>query len=673
MTGVSIARASTPAELVSMLYGEDETLSANAAAELRKQNDPATLPLLLVNMEKARSVEARVTALELAAPICDATCVPYLTTALRERERGIVLAAARAAGMLARSELRPALLETVSHHADDEVRFVAAQALTRTTPDELFGENLSLIHEEEPDAASLAIVRAIPPSRLEEFLPRYVELALNETFATSAVSAYTQHGAGGLLFKALITKPIQNLPERARLALIKAARHLAPYAASSQDETITNALRALAAADAYIEDIQDAARILAPFDGMLPEILRLSVTYQEAFTPNIVSEVIELLSEPSVDVLLDVLFLDDGLTSEPFGRKAIFSLEAPTLSTHAVMKRMIGRSTGDVVQFALDATHSRNDAVVRWAVAILGALDDQSEKVTVRLSELMGHHAVAEEAALALHASGGIVGGQSDVPGPRLYARWALAASAKANNSVDARDIIEALEVLKTPRRRHALPALALLIATHTAPPSIDERTFDTLSSETQRLWIEAQCAAGAVTPDILRGALSRKTTRAQALTCLEQRVELANDTLGEGTLLTNLIRSTERAVALRAMRVTRVMAENQFFLEQSVRAALESRLYDDELITHNALHALQALHALPARETLAMLYTRASQPYTRNFLALLLNIPEYEDDSGEPERFRAKSPLASTLEPCFTNGMFDIIDTSHIAVRFGF
>ncbi len=664
-------------ELVSQLFSEDDSTADAAAEALSRQNDPSILPLILVNLDRSTHLEALARAIEVAAPICDSTCVPYLATNLRHNDRGVVLASAHAAELLARPELRPALLDLVVNNTDELVRLTAANALIRITPDEAYDELFAFVLSKAPNAASLAIVRALPKSRMSDFVPRFAELALNPNYATSVIAAYTRCDQAHLLFDVLVRMSVENLPNAQREALLRALRRLAPYAASKASVFASERLRSFAESTTTLESVQVSARMLASFDGMLPTILRRAAVYPEAFTPDVVADIVDHLSEQDCAQLVDMLLLDDGVTSEPFGRKQLLNIETPSVATMALLRRMQGMHTSEVMRFGIEATYSHNDSVVEQAIDILGAEDDPSASVTQRLTSLLGRRGTAQRAALALKTPVALAADTNDVPGAQLYARWANAAIAR-RIAPSPEAIAEARKIVENPRRRHALPAMALLVAAHEVPPEIEMDVLQTLATDMQRLWLKAKCSSGTATVELMQTALNTNTLCAEALSCLNEDLELARSTFSDTQTLVPLIRAQNPQVALRAMRLTALLAEQQMRMDSKVRSALEARLFDkDQRLPHNALRALQALHALPARDTLLSLYGRATLPQTRNYLALLGGLTVFED---EPESGRSKSALGAAQTKLgshyiftYDHGAFDVLDAASTAVQFGF
>jgi len=674
---VYAAEPAASTELVSQLFSDDEQLAQSAAEILSRQNDPSLLPLILVNLDKSTSIESLARAIEVAAPICDSTCIPYLATNLRHNDRSVVLASAHAAGLLARPELRPALLDIVANNTDELVRLASANALIRISPDEAYDELFSFVDPKSPDAASLAIVRSLPQTRLSDYTSRFAELALNANYATSAIAAYVRFNQAHQLLDALVRLSADNLPKAQREALLRALRRLAPHAAKQSSSFTAERLRSFAESAESLDVIQDSSSILASFDGMLVAVLRRAAVYPEAFTPDIVADIIDHLSDADCSQLVDMLMLDDGLTSEPFGRKQLLNTETPSIASFALFSRMQSMHSADITRFALDATYSHNDRVVELAIGILGADPDPSSTVTARLTALLGRHGTAKKAALALKTPVNLASDTSDVPGAQLYARWANASIAR-HTAPTPEAVDEARNVLASPRRRHAVPAMALFAAAQVAPPEYSFETLEGLSSDMQRLWLKAKCSSGTATAELMQKALQSNTMRAEALLCLNQNVELAQSTLADTSQLVPLIRAYDLQVALRAMRLAAQLAEAQVHLAPEVREALESRLYEkDQRLPHNALKALQAMHALPVRDTLLSLYARATLAKTRNYLALLAGLTAFE---AEPETGAmitypgvAQTKLGPKYMTIYDRGAFDVLDAASTAVQFGF
>ena len=621
--------ATTPNELVASLQSEQSATAQSALNTIRASHDPDLLPLLLAHLEDDLPPRIFARTLEAAAPLCDATCVPALANALRSPHREIVKQACRAAQLIPSDELRTALISLLTTNPDDEIRFEAARALVNSTHADNFESLFAFVNFDKPDAASLHIVRAMPPQLIHKLRRPYARLAQHPVFSSSAIEAYRRANQTGLLFDEVLSQPVEDLTPQVRHMTLTALRRLTEAMTTQTDEAPTlspNSANKLISLASHLDtpvDIHDLVQILAPFDGMLPTILTLSFTAMDVFSPDVVADVIERLPTTSAEALIDIVLLDDGLTSEPFGKKAILQFDRPNSATYAFFDQLTRHPTLDAVPMLVDATYAHDVQLVAHATQALAATEWTSQEAQTRLLELLGRKEIRDVAANALAQSQQTITlnqrtSQADLFDAQYGTRWAKAVAAQKHNNATPDDIADALNVLNEPRQRQAIPALAMLIATQTPPPELELEKRRALSHETQRLWLKAQCQANTVKAEELISAINDDGLAPQALECLIAQNSLVNDTIRD--LLQTRVASTKPQIALKAMRLVKLLAEQGNDVDENMRQALQTQLYtDDERITHNALLALRAMHALPARETLATLYIRANDPRAKN------------------------------------------------------
>ena len=648
--------------LADKLFSDKEEEANQAYEVLMLTPVPEVLPFLELRYEHLVQPTHVVRLLEVAAPICDATCLPYIASALRHDRREVVIAACKAAQELGRSELRPALYDLLERNPDEEVRYSAVRALESVMTDDQYDSLLATVRLDKPDAAALRIVRMMPVSRMESFLSQAVGFAKNEFFSTSVIHAWIQAGKADLLFDALLATNVSDLSaaeqEQTDMALVR----LAPHVTSMKPQ---RRAQLLALPEHYTEDIIRKSLILAPFEEFFPEIMRLVRTMPDVFTPDIAATLITRFPVQSVNALTE-LILHDVALSGGFSSQRLTDFIHPDAATYAFMTRL--RDTDNAAQIGLRATYSRDDLIVRLAVLALEKHASETE-VKARLFALLGHHRVAELASMALPgddlASFILEDPSDDTLGARYYARWALAKHIQRGENVSPELLLDAQEVAAV-SRRHALPAIALLMAA--GEPVRDETTQ--YSHTASRLRLLAACRTHTASERIIQDALRNEALKAQAYLCLIEDPELLNKYAFDEALLAEDLRSDEPQVVLRAMIVVQKLAQNQVTLPVTIKTTLMSRLYDeDERIVHNALLSLRAMHALPARDTLITLYHRAHQPETREFLAFLADVPvdlTDQQSTGEPRR-------GSYNNTRFLDQAYDILDLRDIATRFGF
>lgn len=651
-----------PSLLVDRLFSDNEEVAKQAYDTLMRTPVPEVLPFLELRYEKLAQSEQIVRLLEVAAPICDATCLPYLASALRHDRREVVIAACHAATELGRNELRPALFDLLERSPDEGVRYAAVRALESVLTEEQYDALLATVQMAQPDAAALRIVRNMPPSRMEYLVSQSVRFAKNASFSTSIIQAWKQAGKADILFDALLASNVADLSsaeqEQAELALVR----LAP---SVNAMTPQRKASLLALPEHYTEDIIQKALILAPFEAFFPEIMRLVRTMPDVFTPDVAANIIMRFPVQSVEALTELLQHDVAI-SGGFSVKRLTDFSHPDAATLAFMTRL--KDANNAATIALRATHAKNDTIVRLAVIALEKYTSQ-DSVRARLFALLGHHRVAEDAAMILPgddlASFILENPKDDTMGARYYARWALARHVLHGNTASPELLQDAQEIITHPRL-HALPAMALLMAANV--PIREDAAQGSYTA--RRLQLMASCRAHTASNEDLQDALKNTSLKAQAYLCMIEDSELLGAFSFDEAVLAADIQAADMQVALRAMIVTQKLAQNHVSLSPLIRTALTSKLYDeDERIVHNALSALRAMHALPAKDTLMTLYHRARQRETREFLALLADIPTNMNDQT-PKEQNTSSWDENTR---FLDQAFDIIDRRDILTRFGF
>ena len=656
-----------PAHLAERLLSDRPAIFSEAYASLMRTPNPAILPFLELRYDAALAPETLMRLWDVAAPICDATCIPYLSSALRHDRREVVLRACLAAEKLGRPELKPALMDLLTRHPDESVRYAAVRALEPMVQAEQYDEMLNTVRLDQPDAAALRIVRMMPPSRMPSLLERSVVLARDEHFSTSIIAAWVNAHQAVLLFDALLSSDVPNLPSSEQAQTLLALVRLAPHVSSM---TAERRVKLLALPEQHTEDIIQKSLILAPFEDFFSEIMRMARTMPDVFTPDLTAALIERFPSHAMAAMAQLVMSDAELPNG-FSPKRLTQFFQPDAATYAFLSRLadIGTS-GDL---ALRASHAPDDRIVRLAVRALARQPEDTPQRAERLFALLGHHAVAEQAATIPTAYDPLPfileDPSDDTLGARYYARWSLARHALLTNTCPPEALEEARRVLSEPRRRHALPAIALFIAAKQPLPEIAQATQ--LSASTQRLLLLGACRSRSLTPSALQQALrAQPDLRAQAYLCLIEDEALRHDFVPDATFSDD-IRTHHTQVALRAMHVTQKLAQSRIPLAQDIKTALLERLYDqDERIVHNALLALRAMHALPPKDTLLTLYSRARRQASRDLLALLADLPP---TAPRHPPIPLQTHVSGHPQTRLLDQAFDMLDMQDIATRFGF
>lgn len=657
-------RAQTPSVLADRLFSPDTDVSSQAYQTLLQTPVPEILPFLELRYDPALEPAQLIRLLEVATPICDATCLPYLATALRHDWRGVVIQACHAAQRLGRAELVPALIDLLTRHPDEEVRYAAVTALESLMTDERYDTLLTTIKVDTPDAAALRILRMMPSSRMKDLLPQAIFFAKNAYFSTSLLHAWIRAGQADRLFDALLATDASDLPqdelEQTLLALVR----LAPYLTTQNNDRYAR-LRALPEWDDAT--IRQKSLILAAFEPPFPELMRLVQTHPTQFTSDMVAAILERLPSRAMVSLVELVQKAATLPNG-FAPQNLTDFTHPTPATDVFVRRLAEAPEG--LSLALQASYATDTVIVRHAVHALASYPP-SPKVTDRLIALLGHHAVAEDAARAI-SSGPLetlilADATDDTIGARYYARWALARLTLNGQSPSQAAIDDAQSLLADPRRRHALPAMALLLAAQVPLHAITAPL--NAATSTQRMHLFVSCRNRSVTPKMLQTALQGPAElRAQAYLCFIETPDLIDAFPFSTDQISNDIRSANTRLALRAIHVTYLRAQHRQPVSSDEKDTLLSRLYtNDERIVHNALLALRAMHALPPQNILMTLLNRATRTQSRALLADLTGMP----NDNAPQTH--ESIYDATQQTRILNSAFDIINNASIATRFGF
>lgn len=650
--------------LADRLFSQDDDVSSQAYHTLIQTPLPDILPFLELRYDPSLDPEQLIRLLEVATPICDATCLPYLTTALRHDWRGVVIQACHAARQLGRAELIPALIDLLTRHPDEEVRYAAVTALESLMTDERYDTLLTTIKADTPDAAALRILRMMPPSRMKDLLPQAVFFAKNSYFSTSILHAWIRAGQADRLFDALLATDASDLPQNEREQTLLALVRLAPHLTTQNDERLA---RLLALPEWDDATLRQKSLILAAFEPLFPELMRMVQTHPTLFTSDMVAAILERLPSRAMAALIELVQSDTPLPNG-FSPQKLTDYAHPTPATDVFVRRLSETPKG--LSLALQATYATDAVIVRHAVHAL-ATYPPTPQVTTRLIALLGHHAVAEDAALAI-TDGPLEAlilddSTDDTIGARYYARWALARLTLNGHTPSQAAIDEAQNLLSDPRRRHALPAMALLMAAKIPLQALDVPR--NAATSTQRMHLFVSCKNRAVTPQMLQAALQGTSElRAQAYLCFIENPDLIDTFPFATNQISNDIHSSNTRLALRAIHVTHLRALRRLPMTSDEKDTLLSRLYaDDERIVHNALLALRAMHALPAQNVLVTLFSRASLPQSRALLADLTGLPDNAPHQSH------ESIDDSTQQTRILNSAFDIKNNTSIATRFGF
>ena len=620
--------------------------------------------------------EVMCNALDSMARLCDQQCVPYIADALRHDEPSVVRHAADVARILAHPRLLPAVESVIWNHYDDEVRIEALRAAIAiimthdddSADDDLYRALFDALRVERLDELLRKLVRSLPENLRSAYADSFVQLAENSSFVSSVVAAYQNDPK--TLFDALCYRLPQAPSDDIQKQWIRAARILVEQNSNFSPNPASYETLSLlpASLDEDVAIIMAALSTTFAAQWLVAHLCELSAPTQYA--------VFQFLHDDAAEIVTRTLLNHTSNSRHENTCSSTTILSNPHLADAFIAKippidvpeirSFIRRLFDFPSSYGLDDRR-------RAALPILRAFPNDAD-MRQRVLSLLGHsdpnvayaaHQVAASHPAYWNELVDIVESHpnDDAWGKPLLARYALAqiaASTKRSSLPHAGTAAaNAQNVLKTPSRLHALPALWLLRALDVPFDLPDADDFNRLRPEMKRAFIESLPELYSVHENIyssednldklfalIRAALSptyasddgAPTQRdpdaaSAALWTLSQIPPLCNLASRDDDIVDQIslaLLSDDLRLSAHASLAIAQCALSQFIPQ------LNNRIVDPEpVVAYNALVALQKLRALPDEHWLKMLYYRTPHGFLRDKLAFFAGVGTKLDDAN--------------------------------------
>ena len=613
--------------------------------------------------------EAMCGALNSMARLCDQQCVPYIADALRHDEPRVVRHAADVARILAHPRLLPALESVIWNHYDDEVRIEALRAAIAiimthdddSADDDLYRALFDALRVERLDELLRKLVRSLPENLRSAYADSFVQLAQDSSFVSSVVAAYQNDPK--TLFDALCYRLPQAPNDDIQKQWIRTARILVEQNSNFLPNPASYETLSLlpASLDEDVAVIMAALSTPIAAQWLVAHLCELSAPTQYA--------VFQFLHDDAAEIVTRTLLNHTSQSRPEDACSSATILSNPSLAD-AFIAKIPPIDVPEIRSFIerlfdFPSSHGLDDRR-RAALPILRAFSNDAD-MRQRVLSLLGHsdpniayaaHQVAASHPAYWNDLVDIVESNpdDDAWGKPLLARYALAqiaASTKRSSLPHANTAADnAKNVLKTPSRLHALPALWLLRALDVpfVLPNADD--FNRLRPEMKRAFIESlpelysvheniyssednldklfALIRAALSPTYAPGDADAPTLRdpdaaSAALWTLSQMPSLCNLASRDDVIVDQIsiaLQSDDLRLSAHASLAIAQCAMSQFIPQ------LNNRIVDPEpVVAYNALVALQKLRALPDEHWLKMLYYRTNPGFLRDKLAFFAGV----------------------------------------------